>query len=363
MRLRGSYVTAALIAAAVGLWLVSGQVGPGTGSEAPPAVPTAATAAAERPLPRVRVREVRAEERVRDVVVRGETRPSRQVTLRAETTGRVLELPVREGTQVEAGQELVRLDGDDREARLAEARALLDQRRLEYEQASQLAAEDFASRSRVAEARAALDAARARLSAAEIELARTRIGAPFAGVLDGVAVEVGDYITPGTDLGTLLDLDPLVVAGEVTEREVAAIAIGAPAAARIGDGRRVEGRVTYVAAQARPGTRTYPVEISVANPEGIVAGQSAEMHLPTRAVRAHLVPPSALTLNDSGEIGIKTVDNDGTVAFHPVMILGDGAEGVWLGGLPDVARVIIVGQEYVAAGQPVQPVPDQSIEG
>lgn len=365
MRIRLSYLTALLIAAAVGLWLLSGQIdlgGPPPSGGQAPANPASAEERDE--LPRVRVREVTATQRVRDVVIQGETRPSRQVVLRAETTGSVVALPVREGQPVDEGQVLAELSAEDREARLEEARALLAQRQLEYEQAARLAQRDFASRTRVAQARAELDAARARVAAAEAELDRTRIRAPFAGVLDQLTVEMGDYVAPGGEVATLLDLDPLVIAGEVTEREVGNLAVGAAAWARLIDGRRLEGEITYIAARAAPGTRTYPVEVTVANPDGVtIAGLSAEIHLPTRAMRAHLVPPSILTLNDAGEIGVKTVDADGMVRFRPVEILGDEPAGVWVDGLPQTARVITVGQEYVAAGQPVQPVPEQNIEG
>ena len=67
------------------------------------------------------------------------------------------------------------------------------------------------------------------------------------------------------------------------------------------------------------------------------------------------MPPSALTLNTEGQIGLRTVDDAGLVAFEPVTVLRDTAQGVWLTGLPDTLNVIVVGQEFVTAGVTVAP--------
>lgn len=69
-----------------------------------------------------------------------------------------------------------------------------------------------------------------------------------------------------------------------------------------------------------------------------------------------------LTLNDDGELGIRTVTDDNIVRFIPIEIIGDGNDGVWLSGLPDPARVIIVGQDFVRHGDPVRIDEDESPE-
>ena len=70
---------------------------------------------------------------------------------------------------------------------------------------------------------------------------------------------------------------------------------------------------------------------------------------------AHLLPSSALTLNDDGILGLRIVDEDNTARFAPVTYLRDTVNGVLLAGLPDTADVIVVGQEFVTDGVPVQP--------
>jgi multidrug efflux system membrane fusion protein len=70
------------------------------------------------------------------------------------------------------------------------------------------------------------------------------------------------------------------------------------------------------------------------------------------------VSPAILALADDGTLGVKTVDEDGTVVFRPVTIVEDGPDGVWLAGLPERVTFITVGQEFVTDGQKVIGVPE-----
>ncbi len=97
-------------------------------------------------------------------------------------------------------------------------------------------------------------------------------------------------------------------------------------------------------------TRTFRVEVEVPNPDlSIRDGQTAEIAISGGGQAAHLLPGSALTLDDSGQLGLRLVV-EGRAAFHPVTLLRDTAEGVWVAGLPEVADVIVVGQEFVTEG-------------
>ena len=69
-----------------------------------------------------------------------------------------------------------------------------------------------------------------------------------------------------------------------------------------------------------------------------------------------MISPSVLTLNDAGVVGVRTVDANDTVRFKPVEILADETQGVWIGGLPERVRLIVVGQEFVVEGERVTPV-------
>lgn len=347
-----SYLYAGLFLAAIVLWLLSGLLTPGD-EPLPPGL-----AATERQLTSVRVRDFDAQLRPQIVVVQGSTAPERSVTLRAETSGQVVQLGEPRGTTVEAGAPILRLDQGDRPARLSEARAQLAQRRLEWEAAEQLGARDYVARTRVAEARADLEEAQARLATMEREIRNTIIRAPFSGVLENRPVELGDYVAMGDPVATMVELDPLKVVAEIPETLIDGVVPGLAAQARLVDGRILNGIISYVASTASPETRTFPVEVRADNPGRIPAGLTAELRVAREGRPAHQVPASALTLDDDGRIGLKSVDGQGLVAFHPVSVVGEEAGRLWVTGLPERVRIITLGQEWVVPGQQVMVVVD-----
>ena len=116
-------------------------------------------------------------------------------------------------------------------------------------------------------------------------------------------------------------------------------------------GDEADGTVTFISSVADTSTRTFRVEAEIPNPgnklrDGLTA--SATVNLGT--VPAHILPQSVLTLDNNGTLGIRAVEDD-MVVFHPVTILKDTREGVWITGLPPSVDVITLGQEYVEAGQ------------
>lgn len=87
---------------------------------------------------------------------------------------------------------------------------------------------------------------------------------------------------------------------------------------------------------------------------------SAQIRLPVRTVLAHQISPALLALDTEGGIGLRTLSEDNIVEWHAVEIVGDDDDGAWVTGLPDVARVITVGQELVVAGDEVDAVYEQT---
>ena len=107
---------------------------------------------------------------------------------------------------------------------------------------------------------------------------------------------------------------------------------------------------------ADPETRTFRVELEVPN-EGykLRSGVTAEITFKTNSVEAHFLSPAYLTLNDSGVLGLRAVDAENMVKFYPVRILADTPDGIWVQGLPETVRLIVVGQDFVRDGDKVQP--------
>ena len=356
--MRATYITAAIIAVLVVLWLVSGQLGD---DNEPDVVSLAQenaaleAAAEDRAPTRVRARVINAEPFTQNLVLRGRTENKRTVMVRAETGGRIVNRPVERGDHVKTGQLLCQVAMDDRQAGLNEAREALNQARIEYEGALKLKTRGFQSDTAIAGAKARLASAEAQLERRGLEIQRTYIRAPFDGIVENTALEVGDYVTPGGECATVVDLNPMLLKGEVSERDVTAVKVGGEAYGVLADGREVKGIITFVGQQSSQDTRTYPIEVNVANDAlELRSGITAEILLPVRQVDAHRISPALLALDDEGTVGVRILNADNRVEFVLVDILDDEPGGVWLRGLPDRAVVITVGQELVVAGEMVE---------
>jgi len=328
------------------------------GTEAP--APTAASTEAPETGGPAPVKVVALTSRARGiedaVILRGETQASREVELRAETSGRVISEPLRRGSMVSEGQVLCRIDVGTRDAALAEAEARLADARINFAAADRLSQDGFASSTRVATTEANLRGAEAAVAAARTEIDRLTLAAPFAGILENDSAEIGSLLQPGGLCATIIQLDPVRLVGFVPETEVDRIAPDAMAGARLATGREVTGRVSFISRAADPTTRTFRVDIDVPNPDlSIRDGQTAEIIIAAPGTKAHLLPQSALTLNDSGALGVRLVSPDQTALFAPVSLLRDTAQGVWVSGLDEQVDVIVVGQEFVADGVAIEP--------
>lgn len=288
------------------------------------------------------------------IIVRGRTEAERKVVVRAETSGAVAQTPAELGALVSQGDVLCRLNVDARAAQLAEARAALAKAKLDHDAAVKLSADGFRSETAVASAKAVLDQAAAQLERAQFELNKTQIKAPFDGVYDKRHVEVGDFMNVGDPCATVIQRSPFLVVGAVSEKDVAKIKKGDGGRARLATGETIDGVVRFVAASADPATRTFDVELEVPNEDGALRdGVTAEFTVFAEEKRAHRVSRAALVLDDEGEIGLKTLNDDNVVAFQPVRPIGETPSGVWVSGLSGDARVITGGQLYVTAGQRV----------
>ncbi|MFQ5775240.1 MAG: efflux RND transporter periplasmic adaptor subunit [Kiloniellaceae bacterium] len=358
--MKRSYLIAGLLAVAAAGWIASGQFDrgerPRQGQK-----PPADVSAAEN-VPTVRVRSQRAEPRTAQATLRGRTEADRKVEVKAQTHGRVVELAAAKGDRVKAGDVLVRLSDEDRPARLAEAKALREQRRIEYRAALRLSKKGFRAETQVVAAKAELEAAEAAVAAAEVELANLVLRAPFDGIVSNRYVEIGDFVEIGDPVARIVDLDPILVTAQASERDVGRLSVGAPSRIRLITGEELEGRVRYIASEADPATRTFRVEVEVPNPQAAVPdGVTAELVLPLERIVAHHISPAILTLSDDGVIGVKTLGPANRVEFKPVRIVGEAADGVWVTGLPERVTLITVGQEFVTAGQSVRPIDERTL--
>lgn len=307
----------------------------------------------------VRATRLRADTYTDTVRVRGRTQAFRHVNIRAETAGQVVATPVAKGARVNEGDVLCEIALDNREADLQEALSRRDQARFEYEGAVDLQRRNLQSQASVAQLKANYDAAIAATGRAELALRRTRITAPFSGILESRAVEVGDYMDMGGQCASLLDDQPMLLVGQAPEQDVGKLKVGSTVVGMLVTGERVQGRLAYIARAADNVSRSYRIEVELNTPDGPVRqGVSTEILISAQDVRAQLIPPSAMTLDDDGLIGVKTLNSRDEVQFIHVQIVGESTRidrpGFWVTGLPDEIVLITHGQELVFPGQSVR---------
>lgn len=348
-----SWLTSVGIILVISIWLMSGSTGTDDSEE------KTAAAGSDNASNRtaVRVRTQSAEEVMRTIVVNGKTAPSRVVHLAAETDGRIEHIGAERGASVERGDTIIRLDERDRSARLAQAEATVKQREVEYEGRLKLKSESYVSEAQLQEAIAMLEAAKAELTRARLDLDYRTIRAPFAGALQSRNVEVGDFVSRGDPVATYVDNRTIIVSANLSEFDARYVSVGDTAEAALATGETVRGRIRYVAPVADEGTRTFVVELEVQNTDGLLrAGGTAELRIPAEKVFAHRISPSLLTLDDAGNVGVKVINDDGLVEFVVADIALSSSDGLWLTGLPETATIITVGQGYVANGSLVDSV-------
>lgn len=287
--------------------------------------------------------------------VRGQTRANRMVQVKAEIAGKVVDLPGEKGTRVKAGDLLCRVAVDARENEYQQAMAELKSAQLEYTGMADLNKKGLQSEILVAKSKAALEQSKTRAKMAKLALEKTAIVAPFDGVVGEQPVEIGDFLSPGAPCVTLMEVDPILVAGQVAEKSIQHLALGDEVQIKLITGQEMTGSVSYIAHSPDQATRTFPIEVTVSNPGAdIRAGITSDMKVPMGAEEVHLISPASLVLDDMGRLGVRLVDEESRVQFSLVEVVGEGPAGVWVKGLPAEISLITVGHEEVYDGQIVK---------
>ncbi|ODR98654.1 hypothetical protein AUC68_09670 [Methyloceanibacter methanicus] len=358
--MKKSYIIAAVLALALTAWVLGGYVLRTAGKE----VATAPEDAKTLPAMTVSVRTQEAKPVAQVIVAQGQAEPNRTVTVRAETMGQVAEILADEGSAVAAGDVIVRLEENDREARIARAKARVREQQSAYDAAQALGKKGYQTQRQSDQIYSSLQTAKAELEEALIEFERLEIKAPFEGDVLSVPVELGAYVDTNGEIATIVDNHPLVVSVQITQQKITDLRVGQSASVSFATGQERQGKIRYIAARADQGTRTFRVEIELPNADGAIpSGISAEATIPTGSVLAHFLSPADLSLNEAGALGVKTVDDKDRVEFHEATIVMSDVNGAWVTGLPTKARIITLGHGYVQTGEKVQVADEDNSSG
>lgn len=352
-------IAAVAVLLVTGAWVATGEfssVGSAANEEA--SVPPAAEAEQEQPrLRTVAVVKPPRVQHARAIRLSGFTDADKRAVIATRAAGIVEELPVSQGSRVEKGDLIAKLQAEGKEAAVETARQLLTQREAEAEAARRLAKAGSLPKLQLDNALSALASARSQLEMAQADLDRNLVHAPFAGVVDKVDVELGSSVGQGAQVATVLNLDPVLARGEISERDLGYVGPGDGASVRLVNGMTVEGTIRYISRDATAATRTFRVEVAIPNADGKVpSGMTAEITLRADPVEATILPRSVVTLSTDGDLGIRSVDENNKVVFYPIDLVDDTANGLVLGGIPADARIIVAGQELITEGDVVNPV-------
>ena len=286
----------------------------------------------------------------------GQALPDRDTMMQAETSGDIAEVLVAKGQDVAAGDVIARFDPTGNQADANRAAEELSRAQREFDNAQQLLERGVSTADRMAEARATLASAKAQVTEVEQAADALTITAPFAGRVETLNLDKGEYVSTGTKVGRLVDITPLTVAIQVPQQSLSRLSVGQPATVRFITGEERDGIVTFVGTSAASETRTFLAEVEVVNADGAIpAGVSAEVVIPTGMTTAHFLSPSIVSLNTEGALGIKAVNGDNVVAFYPIQVVKAQIDGIWVTGLPDRLDVITVGQGFVNEAETVTP--------
>ena len=354
-------IAAFCVMVAAGAWIATGEfssVGSAQTAEGKESPTTEAATEAAKLVRTVSAVEPAFVDHARAIRLSGITEADKRVELAARADGVIASLAMVKGGMVEAGSEVMTLEGPETLAQEEIARIALEQKERDLEVAQKLFEGGSTSESNLTNARSARDAARAELNRAKAAADRLRLKAPFAGVVDTLSVELGEWVQTGTPVATILSLDPILVKAEVSEVDLAAVFVGSTAKVKLVNGTEMDGVVRLVAREASAQTRTFPVEIALPNPRMVLpSGMTAEVSLYAAPVRAVAVPRSIITLSEKGELGLRVVGKDNVAQFAAVTIIDDTAEGLVVTGVPEGVRIITAGQDLVRNGETVEVVP------
>ena len=346
-----------------------------------------------------------AEEIVQSINLQGQTIYNRSIDVKSQTTGNISNKNYKRGDIVTSNKLLVELSMEDRKEllnsytkdlqRINKEISIIEQKRdnsfiktqeqiklyeIEYQSAKQLIDKGLSSKSKLSLASFNLANAKSNLRDIDlnyqsqfanlesqianvkskiknikIDINNTKITSPFEGIINDSYVELGDYVRPGNVLFSIVDLNPIKIQGYLSETDINNVEIGTKAEVSNSNSINKIGKITFISPSAETSTRTFEIIIEANNDDLLFkSGITASIKIKGNSIKAHKIPPSILTLQDDGTVGVKAVDKNNKVIFYPIKKEIDTIDGMWVSGLPDKINLIITGQEYITVGQIVE---------
>ena len=340
-----------IISSVVALWMLSGLF-------SATQVPDSSNLSDLKQKMIVEAIEITSQEISDEIVVQGDIRPLRKITIRSHTAAHVLKIIGEKGSFFADGSLLFRLATADRSAQFFSAKAKLTATKDKESQLRELAFNNPSIKSKLETASNEVAAAETNLRKMVSERGNILIKTPFSGVLEDRMVEVGSHVEKGDALALILDESTVKAVGYVSQQSVGKLRLGQAVKVHLLDGQEAKGKLSYIANAGGEKTHSFKVEAELVNPtRTLKSGASARMHITTGYVTAHFISAASLSLDVQGNVGVKSITEKGLVNFHPVQLLRTEAKGIWITGLPHTLRIITQGHGFVNEGESVKGVP------
>ena len=353
---------------------------------------------------KVEVKEFNFSQIDQSIELQGQTTHNKKIDVKSETTGNIINIAFKRGDKVSKGEELIKISIENRKEllnsakkdldrlnkelelneknkinRLSQNKELIKLYEIEFASAKQLIDKGLSSKSKLslasfnlANARsdqedilitfesqqssigAQIANVRSQLKNIELDIDKTVIKSPFSGIISDKMIEESEYITPGNIMFTIIDLNPIKIQGYLSEFDVNKVSLGTKSIIENTNGLKKNGTISFISPSAETSTRTFEITIEADNADlSFKSGITTKITIAGSELKAHKIPPSILTLQDDGTVGVKAVNDENIVIFYPTTSVKDTIDGIWVSGLPDKVNLIVTGQEYVAFGESV----------
>lgn len=288
----------------------------------------------------------------------GSLRSPETTTVAADVSGIIVSLSAPEGRRIRAGSEIARLDDAEARAALRVAEARHRNAKVALERARPLVADGVVPQQTLDNAEAEMATAEGLLEEAQTRLSKTRIVAPFAGLVGIQTAQVGQYVSSGDAIIQLTQLDPLELVFGVPQDRAAEVEIGQMLSARVGRcGIDFAATVQALDAQIDPQTRTLAVQARVPNPERkLIPGMSAQVRLPVGEARDRIVVPREAMVAQGTTYLVWIVGDDDTVQPQQVTPGRNYPDVVEVAsGLEPGTRIVAAGHQKLRPGARIIP--------
>lgn len=287
----------------------------------------------------------------------GTGRALRSVQVTPFTSGRLTEIVVRSGAELQAGDVLARLDSEAEQISLDRASIALEDARARLQRLESLRASNTVTTVQVNEAELAVRNAELALRDAELALERRQIVSPIDGIVGIVSVSEGTYVTSQTEIATIDDRSQILIDFWVPERFSSQIRIGTPLrATSVARGNETfSGEVIALDNRIDAQSRTLRVQAGIENPgDTLRAGMSFQVEIRFPGETYPAVDPLAIQWGTDGAF-VWAIREDGTAERHPVRIVQRSTDSVLVAAdLPEGMQIVTEGVHNVREGREVR---------